>query len=444
VNNDGWADLLVTGYGRLWLYLNTGRGTFADITIQAGLENLLWGVSAVFTDVNRDGWLDLVVVNYVAYSNWKQCFSAGSQQDFCGPNAFKGTTSRLFRNRGAAARKGTPSFEDVTVAAGLAAAPGSGLSAVTADFNGDGWVDIFVANDGGPNHVWLNQRNGRFTEAGVLLGLAYNEMGRAEANMGIAMGDVDGDGRFDLFVTHLTEERHRLWLQREVGLFQDSTAGFNLAEHGRSTGFGAVFADFDNDGDEDLLYVNGRVSRKGPSPPAAEDRPFWSPYVERNLLFANEGGTFSDVTEGSPSFLEPPGVYRVAVAADFDNDGRIDALVTRTDGQARLFRNVVQGPGHWISLRAVDPALHRDVYDAVVVVRAGRRSWTRWLNPGRGFASSMDPRAHVGLGATERIEEFLVRWPDGSGEVFPGTPADRTVTLSKGPGRTVERIDGRP
>jgi hypothetical protein len=434
VNNDGRVDLLVTAYGRVWLFLNGHDGRFIDVTASAGVESPLWSVSGVFTDIDRDGWLDLLLVNYVSYSDRKQCYSPGGQLDFCGPRAFKGTAARLFRNRGT--DHGTSvSFEDITLSSGLASAPAPGLGAVSADFDGDGWLDLFVANDGAANHLWLNRRNGRFEESAVLLGLAYNAMGRAEANMGIAFGDLDNDGRFDLFVTHLTDERHRVWLQRKTGQFLDSTARFGLVNHGRSTGFGTAFADFDNDGDEDLIYVNGRVAREGHDPPAGPGQPFWSPYAERNFLFENDGSTMIDVTEGSQSFAEPAGVYRVAIVADMDNDGGVDAFVTRVDGEARLFRNVAARRGHWIGLRAIDPALKRDAYDAVITARAGDRSWTRWLNPAKGFATSMDPRAHVGLGSTDRIDAFIVDWPDGTREAFPGTGVDRYVTLSKGSGR---------
>ncbi len=440
VNNDGWVDLFVTAYGRVWLFLNNGNGTFTDVTKEAGVDNPMWGTSAAFVDYDRDGWLDLVIANYVEYNPTKPCHADGGQPDFCGPSGFPGTASRLFRNRGASAGPAKVRFEDVTVKSGLATAPGPGLGVICADFDGDRWPDIFVANDGKPNHLWINQRNGTFKEEGVFRGVAHNSMGKAEANMGIGLGDIDGDGMFDLFVTHLTDEIHRMWVQVKRGQFRDRTAQVGLAAGAtRSTGFGTLFADFDHDGDEDLAVANGLVKRPGQVPPAKPGEPFWAPYRERNLLYSNDGtGKFTAVSEGNPAVCGTEGVYRVVVVGDVDNDGAPDLLVTRLDGPAKLFRNIVPNRGHWVTVRAIDPALNRDAYGAELTVTAGGRRWTRWMNPGYSFTCSNDPRAHVGLGSAVRVDEFRVVWPDGSEETYEGGVADRAVTLRKGNGRPVE------
>jgi hypothetical protein len=262
VNNDGWPDVLVTQYGGIKLFLNKGDGTFQDVTREAGLDSPLWATSASFVDYDRDGWLDLVVVHYVDYDPTRICGSGRAARDYCHPTSFYGTITKLFHNT--TGRRPGPScgvrFEDVTLASGLARVPGTGLGVVCADFTGDGWPDLFVANDARPNRLWVNQHDGTFKEEALLRGLAYNVEGQPQGNMGVALGDVDGDGHFDIFVTHLVDETNTLWRQSPRGLFRDSTVAAGLAERsGRGTGFGTVLADFDHDGALDLAVVNGRV-----------------------------------------------------------------------------------------------------------------------------------------------------------------------------------------
>jgi hypothetical protein len=453
VNNDGWPDVLVTEYGGLHLFLNNGNGTFTDVTKEAGLESVLWGTSAAFVDYDRDGWLDLVVVNYLNYDPGTPCTSAAGQTDFCAPRAFKGTVTKLYRNLGTRLDKNhetherherrqrdeeirnVPRFEDVTLKSGLARAPGPGLGVVCVDFNGDHWPDIFVANDGKPNHLWINQRDGTFKEEAIPRGLAYNAMGKAEANMGIALGDVDGAGLFDVFVTHTADETHRLWKQGPRGVFQDRTAAAGLANYrSRGTGFGTVLADFDHDGALDLAIVNGAITRQHAGPGGSLES-FWSAYFQRNQLFANDGkGVFRDVSESNVPFCGPEAVSRGLACGDLDNDGALDLLVTSIAGPARLYRNVAPKRGHWLMIRAVDPALKRDAYGAEIVVYAGDRHWMRWINPAYSYVCSNDPRAHFGLGSAERVDRIDVIWPDGAEETFPGRSADQLVLLRKGTG----------
>jgi hypothetical protein len=436
VNNDGRPDVLVTAYGGLKLFLNNGDGTFTDVSKEAGIESALWGASACFVDYDRDGWLDLVVVNYVTYSA-TLCYDGQGRRDYCHPGQFPGSVTKLFRNQGPG-KQGTVRFEDVTDKAGLGRLPGPGLGVVCADFDGDGWPDIFVANDGQPNRLWVNQKDGTFKEEAVPRGLAFDGMGRAPANMGVALGDVDGDGLFDLFVTHLTSETHTLWKQGPRGTFHDRTFPAGLAPPGsRGTGFGTVFADFDNDGALDVAVVNGRVAR---DKPVAADvlGPFWSQYAERNQLFANEGaGRFRDVSRRNRAFCGVPGVYRGLAWGDVDGDGGIDLLVTTLAGRARLYRNVAADRGHWLLVRALDPARRRDAYGAEITVRAGSKRWVRWVNPGSSYLCSNDPRAHFGLGALDRVDAIDVLWPDGTRETFPGCPTDQRpeTVLRKGEGR---------
>jgi hypothetical protein len=456
VNNDGWPDVLVSQYGGLRLFLNNGNGTFTDISKEAGVDSVLWATSAAFVDYDRDGWLDLVVINYVNYDPSLPCGTPAGQPDFCHPRMFEGTVTKLYRNIGTSAERGAQSaareaptpglraprsalpvrFEDVTLKAGLAHARGPGLGVVCADFNGDHWPDIFVANDGKPNHLWINQQDGTFKEEAVLRGVAYNAMGKAEGNMGIAVGDVDGDGLFDVFVTHLTDETNTLWKQGPRGVFQDRTGASNLSRpRWRGTGFGTILADFDHDGALDLAVVNGAVRRKEPPPGTSVDS-FWSPYAERNQLFVNDGrGNFRDISENNAPFCGTAAVSRALVCGDIDNDGALDLLVTAIAGPARLYRNVAPKRGHWLMIRALDPVLNRDDYGAEITVQAGEHRWMRCVNPAYSYLCSNDPRAHFGLGAIERVDRIDVVWADGTEEMFPGQAVDQLLLLRKGTGK---------
>jgi hypothetical protein len=448
VNHDGKPDVLVTQYGGIKLFLNNGNGTFTDVTRQAGLENPGWATSAAFFDYNRDGWLDLVVVNYVQYDPSRVCLQGRRKRDYCAPDAFKGQVTRLFRNLGRdksatpASAGGPPlvRFEDVTDSSGLGRLAGPGLGVFCADFDGDGWPDIFVANDGKPNHLWINQKDGTFKEEAVLRGVAYNIMGEAQAGMGIALGDVDGDGLFDLFVTHLTGETHTLWRQGPRGLFHDDTAQSGLIDsHWRGTGFGTLLADFDNDGAPDVAIVNGHIKALETVPDWSLGE-FWSRYGDRNQLFRNLGkGRFKDISLANVPFCSRYNVARGVVRGDIDGDGGVDLLVTTIGGPARLFRNVVPNRGHYLQVRAFDPVLGRDALGAEIRVRAGERAWVAWLQSAEGYLCAGEPRAHFGLGGVARVDAIEVLWPDGSRETFPGCDTNRRHELRKGSGRKVEK-----
>jgi hypothetical protein len=400
----------------------------------------LWGTAAAFFDYDRDGWLDLVVVNYLDYDPSHVCMGPDAKPDYCAPKAFRGSVAKLFRNLGPQPGGGVK-FQDVTLESGLGRLTGRALGVLCADLDGDGWPDILVANDGSANHLWINQHNGTFKDEAASRGLALNGGGQALANMGIAYGDVDGDGLPDVFVTHLTEETNTLWRQGPAGTFRDQTGPANLAvPRRRGTGFGTVFADFDHDGWLDVAVVNGRVRRAtqpdpratGPRLPGLD----LTPYCERNQLFVNDGtGRFRDASGENGVFCAAPGVYRGLAAGDVDGDGAVDLLVTAIGGKTRLYRNVAPNRGHWLIVRALDPALRRDAYGARVEARAGGRTWLRWVNPEVSYLSSNDPRCHFGLGPHDRVESLAVTWPDGRAEEFPGVPTNQAVTLRKGEGR---------
>jgi hypothetical protein len=434
VNNDGRPDILLTEYGRVRLFLNRGGGRFEDVTAEAGLGDPLWAASAAFFDYDRDGRLDLFVANYLDYDPEHYCPAPDGRKDYCGPNAFRGTCSKQFHNVTAAG--GRPRFEDVSFASGVGRTPGKALGVVCADFDGDGWPDVFVSDDGEPNRLWINRHDGTFRDEAVSRGVAYTAMGRAYAGMGIGVGDTGGSGLLDLYVAHLGSETNTLWKQGPRGRFSDRTVETGLADtrwHG--TGFGAVLADFDLDGALDVAVVNGRTVRGGQATDAGLG--FWQTYAEQNQLFANDGsGGFRDVSPANAAFCGRWNVGRGLACADFDGDGAPDLLVTAIGGRARLFRNVAPGRGHWLKVRAVDPALHRDAYGAEVRVRAGGREQLRLINPAESYLCSGLPEALFGLGKADKVDAVTVLWPDGAREEFAGGPADRALELRKGEGRT--------
>jgi hypothetical protein len=441
VNNDGKPDLVVSHYQGLRLLLNAGGGKFVDATEASGLANPLWGMSCAFLDYDRDGWLDLVVVNYLDYDPNNACRSPEGVQDFCGPNAFRGALSKVFRNRGVVAGKGeTPArvaFEDTSFASNIGRVPGPGLGVAVADFDGDGWPDIFVANDGQPNRLWVNKRDGSFSEEAVSRGVAYTAMGKAFAGMGVAVGDTKNTGMLDLYVTHLGSEMNNLWRQGPRGQFRDKTVEAGLSNpKWRGTGFGTLMADFDNNGSLDIAVGNGRVFRGGSARNTALG--FWETYAEKNQLFANDGtGKFRDISPANPAFCDYWNVARGLVAADFDNDGGIDLLVAPIGSKARVFRNVAPERGNWLKVRALD--LGRDAHGAEVRVKAGGKEFFRVVSPAESYLCSGPATLHFGLGAATIVEGIEVTWlvgEKGTREVFPGGPAGRTVVVRKGEGKS--------
>jgi enediyne biosynthesis protein E4 len=435
VDNDGRPDVLITQFVGARLLHNEGGGKFRDITAEAGISNPHWGASAAFVDYDRDGRLDLVIVNYLDYDKSWPCNGTDNAREFCGPRTFPGTIPRLFHNLGPGDGKPVR-FADVTVPAGLAAKAAPGLGVYPADLDGDGWPDLFVANDGTPNHLWVNQRDGTFKNEAMSRGIALTGNGMPYANMGIAVADYDGDGLLDLFITHLGNETHTLWRQGPVGQFRDRTQESRAVRTAwRGTGFGAVAADFDRDGWPDIAYVNGRVHR-GPVLPEAGHVPvFWRPYAERNQLLRNTGkGQFEDVSEAQPVFCGRANVARGLAVGDFDNDGRPDLLVVSVGDRARLYRNVAPG-GHWLGVRVADPSRgNRDLLGAVVRVTAGGRTWVQVAQSACSYLSASDPRPLFGLGGATTYDRIEVTWPDGSREAFPGDPTDRWVCLTPGSG----------
>jgi hypothetical protein len=436
-DNDGRVDLYLTNFGPNQLWRNNGDGTFTDVTAKAGAGDPRWSVGAAFADLDRDGWLDLFVVNYVDYSveNNLRCFAASTRRDYCGPSSFAPATSRLLRNRG----DGT--FEDVSLRSGVGRKAGPGLGVVADDLDGDGWLDLFVANDGAANFLWLNQRDFTFREDGLLAGVALNAAGKAEAGMGIAAGDADGDGDDDLLLTHLTAETNTLYVNLGGGLFEDATARSGLGAPSLPyTGFGTGWLDIDNDGRLDLAVFNGAVNLAG----AMGSGEGLSPYAQPDQLYRNlGGGRFAEVGAEAGAAFRTPKVSRGAAFGDVDNDGDTDVLVVDADGPVRLLVNETGGRTPWLGLRLVGrPAgakAERDLLGArVEVLRKGAPSLSRRSAADGSYAAAGDPRVLVGLGAASEVTGVRVFWPDGLSESFPPPPLRRYAMLVRGTGTKME------
>ncbi len=426
-NNDGFLDVYVLNFGADRLYRNNGNGTFTDASDEAGIRNDKWSVSAAFVDYDRDGWLDLYVVNYVNYPEPRTCSDSAGRVEYCGPTSATPVSDVLYRNRG----DGT--FEDVSRRAGMASVAGHGLGVVCEDYNRDGWLDIYVANDGSANHLWINRQDGTFAESAVILGAAVNRFGKPEGSMGVTAGDVDGDGHLDLFMTHIVQESNTYYRGRD-GWFEDTTAEVGLAAPSVPyTGFGTMFVDFDLDTHLDLIVANGRIKRGGAAVEAGASGPV-AAYAERSLLFMNDGrGRFLDQTAArGGDFGRVPRVSRGLAVGDIDNDGDVDVLITNTCGPAELLRNDGTDTNRWLALRLVDPALQRDAYGARVTATVGDRRLVRTLNPNQSYASSNDPRVFFGLGIAERVDELEIAWPDGLVERLPAVAANQHLTIRRG------------
>jgi enediyne biosynthesis protein E4 len=428
-DNDGWVDLYRTALGTSQLFRNNGDGTFTDVSERAGTTNAAWSVSASFVDIDRDGWLDLYVGNYLDHSadEKNRCYTRTGKRDYCGPRSYTALPDRLYRNR----RDGT--FADVTAEAQVAREYGPALGVVSADFNGDGWPDIYVANDGEPKLLWINQRNGRFRNTALLAGAALSGLGSAQGSMGVDAGDFDNDGDEDLFVTNLPGEGSTLYVNDGSGLFEDRTTTAGLAVPSLPhTGFGAAWFDFDNDGWLDLLVANGAVHVREGS--AQSTDPY--PLHERNQLFRNLGsGRFEDVTALAGAVFDLSEVSRGAAFGDVDNDGDVDVLITNNNGPARLLINHVGERGHGLGLRLVGGPGPRDMLGARVGVfrNEGPPLWRRARADG-SYASANDPRVLVGLGNATTVPRIRVVWPSGRIEEWTDVAVGRWTTLKEGSG----------
>ena len=423
-DNDGWIDLFVTGYGGARLLRNDRGRRLEDVTNAAGVKDTGWSVSASFFDYDRDGWLDLFVARYVTYVPVR-CVLLSGRADYCGPKSFAAERDRLFHNaRGR--------FEDASaLIAAATAAPGLGVVAV--DVNADGFQDVYVANDGAGNHLWINEEGRRFREDGLLAGVALSGSGLAQAGMGTDAGDVDGDADFDLIVTNLTGETSTLYVNRQ-GLFEDRSVASGVAGPSRPfTGFGTRLLDYDNDGALDLAAINGGVHLSDAAPLPATPRALG----QRKLLLKNDGrGRFADVTAAAGGAFAAVESSRGLAAGDVDNDGDVDLVVANNESASRLLLNAAGSAAPWLGLRLVTRDGRRDALGAIV--RVQRRTGppiVRHVHTDGSYASASDPRVLIGLGSTAAVSGVEVRWPDGSIESFPPPALHAYSTLRQGQGR---------
>ncbi len=431
-DNDGHVDLYVANYGSNQLWRNLGDGTFEDVTHAAGADDPRWSVSSAWVDYDHDGDLDLYVGNYVRHSleNRRTCRLSKRELDYCGPLASAGDTDTLFRNDGGR-------FTDVSKAAGIEAAWGGALGVIAADFNRDGWMDIYVANDGVANQLWMNQKDGTFKNEALIAGVAVNRDGMPEASMGVDAADFDGDGDEDLFMTHLRQETNTLYVNDGTGWFDDDTAVLGVGNPSFPyTGFGTAWFDYDNDGWLDILAVNGAVKKIEALVRAGDPYPLH----QRNQLFHNKGGgRYREVTDAAGAAFEVSLVSRGAAFGDVDNDGDIDVLITNNAGPARLLANTVGQHNRWLGIRLVTADGRRDAYGATAVLEAGEdRLWRRVRADG-SYASSNDPRILYGLGErTADAYRVRVIWPDGREEAFDALAPGRYHRLSQGAGQEIK------
>jgi enediyne biosynthesis protein E4 len=427
-DNDGYPDLFITAFGPSTLLHNNGDGTFTDVTAQSGLADTEWSTSAAFFDYDRDGNLDLFVARYVDFTiaGNKLCNDSVGARDYCSPRAYRPVPARLFRN------DGHGHFTDVSAASGIEKAYGAGLGVAVGDYNGDGWLDLYVANDGTPNQLWINQKNGTFVDDGLLSGSAVNASGNPEGSMGIASGDFDLDGDEDLFVTNIVGETSALYVNDGHGGFEDARARTGLAALTAAfTGFGTDWFDYDNDGWPDLFVANGAVNIVE----AQRGQPM--PFRMRNQLFRNlEGRRFEETSaRAGPAFARAE-IGRGAAFGDVDNDGRVDIVVTNNAGPVRLLLNRSADRNHWLTIRLEDAPRNRFGIGARVgVERAGHPTLWRRVRTDGSYLSASDVRAHFGLGASASLDAVVVEWPDGGRERWTGVAGDRLLTLRRGTGR---------
>lgn len=419
-DNDGHDDLFVTGLNQTILYRNQGDGTFADVTAKAGVASTRWTTAAGFGDLDGDGDLDLMVVTYVEADpvDVPQCQDKSGRAIHCPPERFPAQLDQLFRNNG----DGT--FSDISREAGIEVPDGRGLGLAIADLDGDGRLDLFVANDGTANALFRNRGGLRFEEVGLTAGVAYDAMGQPTASMGVVAEDLNGDGLIDLFHTNFINQSSTLRWNLGGGLFADGTLAANLAAASRSlTGFGTVAVDVDNDGTLDLFVANGHT----------DDQPWFNtPMAQPAQLFLGRAhGRFELASSASSPYFGRPVVGRGVAAGDFDNDGRVDLVVVHRDVPAVLLRNGTRG-GHWLGLRLRGTRSGRTPVGARVTCQAGGRSQVRWVTSGTSYLSASDPRLWFGLGSAQKADHLEVHWPSGTVQTWSDVAADRILDLQEG------------
>ena len=432
-DNDGRDDLLLTYWGQNRLYHNTGNGTFTEVTERAGLKQtrIRWGTGCAFLDYDRDGFLDLFVANFIefdpshalgpgeaVYCHWKGI------PVLCGPKGLPSGKNVLYHNN----RDGT--FTDVSEPSGITQRGGNGLGALSYDFDNDGWPDIYVANDSTPSLLYRNNHDGTFSEIGVQAGVAYSEDGAEQGGMGVAVGDYDADGWFDIFKTNFADDTPNLYHNNGDGTFTDRVGSSGLGVLTSHVSWGNGFIDADNDGWKDIFYVNGHVY------PEVDLYKTAGSYRQPRLLFRNLGdGRFQNISAESGPAFERLSSSRGCALGDFNNDGRVDVLIMNMNEPPSLWRNESPGANHALLLKLTGARTNRSAIGARVRVVTGRHSQIGEVHSGDSVMSMSDLRLHFGLGAAQKADLVEVRWPvTGAVERFENVAADQIVYIQEGAG----------
>jgi hypothetical protein len=435
-DNDGWEDLYVTCFGANHLYRNNGDGTFTDTTTRAGVGDPRWSTGAAFGDYDNDGLLDLFVANYVElkldalpeFGAGKNCLFRGLAVQ-CGPRGLTGAGDSLYRNNG----DGT--FADVSVKAGVAdPARRFGMGVAWSDFNEDGWIDLYVANDSGPNHLYRNNGNGTLTDVGLASGTALSEDGAEQASMGVTIGDYDHRGRRSIFVTNFSDEYNALYRHEKDFAFSDASYRTRTAKASMPfVGWGTKFFDYDNDGWLDLMVVNGHVY------PQLEKGGLDAAYRQRKLMYRNgRDGTFSEVAGELGPALNVPAVSRGAAFGDLDNDGDVDVVVNNLDGPVSVLRNDGGNANGFVVIDLVGQKSNRSGFGAKVTVVAADLVQVDERRSGGSYLSQNDVRLHFGLEKRGKVDRIEVRWPDGLVQTMTNVEANRFIRITQG-GRSEAR-----
>jgi hypothetical protein len=428
-DNDGWEDLYVTCFGANHLFRNNGDGTFTDVTARAGVGDPRWSTGAAFGDYDNDGWLDLFVANYVdlsldalpEFGNGKNCVFRGLPVQ-CGPRGLKGAGDSLYHNNG----DGT--FTDVSTTAGVSdAALRFGMGVAWCDFDEDGRIDLYVANDSGANYLYRNNGNGTFTDVGLASGTALSDNGAEQASMGVTIGDYDHRGRWSIVVTNFSDEYNAVYRHEKGFVFSDASYATRTAKASLPfVGWGTKFFDYDNDGWLDLMVVNGHVY------PQLEKAGPESAYRQRKLLYRNDrDGTFSEVAQDLGSALTVPAVSRGAAFGDLDNDGDIDVVINNLDGPVTVLRNDGGNANNFLVIDLVGRKSNRSAFGARVKVTAGDLVQIDERRSGGSYLSQNDTRMHFGLEKRQKADSIEVRWPDGAVQTLTNVAANRFITITE-------------
>jgi enediyne biosynthesis protein E4 len=436
-DNDGFDDIYVTGYGKNRLFRNQGNGTFKEVAEQAGVAGTgkEWGTGCAFVDYDRDGKLDLAVANYVHFDlartptpgQTSGCIWKGVPV-MCGPRGLESAPNILYHNLGGG------KFADASKPSGFERTQGHYcFSITTLDYDDDGWPDLYVACDSTPAILYRNNHDGTFKDTAAEAGVAFNEDGREQAGMGSTAADYDGDGRLDLFKTNFSDDTPTLYRNNGDGTYTDMTFAAGLGINTDALGWGAMFADVDNDGWPDLLVVNGHVY------PEVDSAKLGSSYREPRFLYNNLGnGKFRDISKTSGPGLVDPRSSRGLAIADLFNDGRLEAVINNLSDRPMLLVNLAKNQNHWLGLHLVGTSSNRDAIGARVTLKSAKRLWVDEVRGGSSYNSSSDLRLHFGLGAETHLTSIQIRWPNGQMEIFdPPASLDRIIDLTEGKGRSV-------